>query len=84
MDITTLDVNLSKLSELDLRGVCIAKEGEVYDIESRFFAPKYGINEDSVTGSAYTQLIPYFAKKLSKRLLRLDSVHLVVVDLHVH
>jgi predicted PhzF superfamily epimerase YddE/YHI9 len=32
----------------------------------RFFAPNYGIPEDPVTGSAYTQLTPYWADKLEK------------------
>lgn len=36
------------------------------DFLSRFFAPKAGINEDPVTGSAHCSLGPYFAKKLKK------------------
>jgi predicted PhzF superfamily epimerase YddE/YHI9 len=36
------------------------------DFLSRFFAPKAGINEDDVTGSAHCILGPYFAKKLKK------------------
>lgn len=35
-----------------------------------FFAPAVGINEDPVTGSAHTYLVPYWAKKLNKRLLQ--------------
>ncbi len=59
--------NLLMLSELDLRGVIITAEGSRYDFVTRFFAPKYGINEDPVTGSAFTQLIPYWSKKLGKK-----------------
>ena len=32
----------------------------------RYFCPKYGIDEDPVTGSAHTTLIPYWADKLNK------------------
>ncbi|GKY90707.1 hypothetical protein MPSEU_000044100 [Mayamaea pseudoterrestris] len=37
-----------------------------FDFYSRFFAPKAGISEDPVTGSAHASLAPYFAKKLAK------------------
>jgi len=36
------------------------------DFKSRFFAPKVGIDEDQVTGSAHCALGPYFGKKLGK------------------
>lgn len=41
-----------------------------YDFISRFFAPKFGINEDPVTGAAHTVLGPYWAEKLGKTKLR--------------
>ncbi len=37
-----------------------------FDFVSRFFAPKLGINEDPVTGSAHCLLAPYWAEKLNK------------------
>jgi PhzF family phenazine biosynthesis protein len=37
------------------------------DFVSRFFAPSAGINEDPVTGSAHSQLIPFWAEKLGKK-----------------
>ncbi len=37
-----------------------------YDFVSRFFAPKVGINEDPVTGSAHTLLTPYWSALLGK------------------
>jgi predicted PhzF superfamily epimerase YddE/YHI9 len=52
------------LKDLDLRGVIITSKSERYDFVTRFFAPKYGVNEDPVTGSAYTQLAPYWSRKL--------------------
>jgi PhzF family phenazine biosynthesis protein len=39
---------------------------EGIDFVSRFFAPSAGIDEDPVTGSAHSQLIPFWAEKLNK------------------
>jgi PhzF family phenazine biosynthesis protein len=58
--------DLTLLSQLDLRGVAITAKSERCDFVSRFFAPKYGIDEDPVTGSAFTQLTPYWANQLGK------------------
>lgn len=65
---------LSLLSELDLRGVAITSKSKKYDFVTRFFAPKYGINEDPVTGSAFTQLIPYWSNLLNKNSLNAKQV----------
>ena len=40
--------------------------GEI-DFVSRFFAPSVGVNEDPVTGSAHSQLIPFWSEKLNKK-----------------
>jgi len=40
------------------------------DFLSRFFAPKIGINEDHVTGSAHCILGPYFATKTGQEYVR--------------
>lgn len=40
--------------------------GEGVDFVSRFFGPASGIDEDPVTGSAHTTLIPYWAEQLGK------------------
>jgi len=37
------------------------------DFVSRFFAPAAGIDEDPVTGSAHSQLIPFWSEKLNKK-----------------
>lgn len=63
-DIVDAQPNLEVLKSLDARGVCIASVSQKYDFVTRFFAPKYGINEDPVTGSTFTQLVPYFSKTL--------------------
>lgn len=43
---------------------------EPVDFVSRFFAPGAGIDEDPVTGSAHSQLIPFWSEKLNKRKLK--------------
>lgn len=64
--VKNLQPNFSKLTELEFNGIIVTSEGTNVDFVSRFFAPKIGINEDPVTGSAHTLLIPYWAKKLNK------------------
>lgn len=44
----------------------ITAPGKKVDFVSRFFAPGAGIDEDPVTGSAHSQLIPFWAEKLGK------------------
>jgi len=49
------------------RGVMVTAASEApYDFVSRFFAPRVGINEDPVTGSAHTLLTPYWVAQLGK------------------
>ncbi|MBS1919407.1 MAG: PhzF family phenazine biosynthesis protein [Bacteroidetes bacterium] len=43
-------------------------KGDV-DFVSRFFAPSVGVDEDPVTGSAHSQLIPFWSEKLNKKKL---------------
>jgi PhzF family phenazine biosynthesis protein len=45
----------------------ITAKGKEVDFVSRFFAPAAGVNEDPVTGSAHSQLIPYWSEKLGKQ-----------------
>ena len=47
--------------------IIITAAGENVDFVSRFFAPSAGIDEDPVTGSAHSQLIPYWSNKLNKK-----------------
>lgn len=54
------------LGTLDLRGVIITAPGSSDDFVSRFFAPRLGIPEDPVTGSAHCTLAPYWAGRLGK------------------
>ncbi|MCW8892022.1 MAG: PhzF family phenazine biosynthesis protein [Deltaproteobacteria bacterium] len=68
--ITSAHPDLEILKKLALRGLIITAPSQRYDFVARFFAPKYGIPEDPVTGSAFTQLAPYWAKKLGKNELK--------------
>jgi PhzF family phenazine biosynthesis protein len=66
--------NHALLSQLDLRGVIVTAPGSNVDFVSRFFAPKFGIPEDPVTGSAHCMLAPYWANKLGKNTLSARQV----------
>ncbi len=61
-DVLTLRPDMQELSKIDCRGVIVTGAGEGhYDFVSRFFAPRYGIPEDPVTGSAHCCLAPYWS-----------------------
>lgn len=62
--------DFAKLSELDLRGVTVTARGDEADFVSRFFAPRLGIPEDPVTGSAHCELVPYWAAKTGRTSFR--------------
>lgn len=65
-DVLELKPNFQKIAETETRGIIATSTSENYDFVSRFFAPAEGINEDPVTGSAHTMLIPYWAEQLGK------------------
>jgi len=73
-DVLYAKPNLEKLKDIDTRGVIITTRSKEYDFICRFFAPKYGVDEDPVTGSAFTQLVPYWSKILNKDELRAKQV----------
>jgi len=54
------------LNELDCRGIIVTAPGSDCDFVSRFFAPRAGIDEDPVTGSAHCALTPYWAGRLGR------------------
>jgi PhzF family phenazine biosynthesis protein len=59
--------NLEGLKKLDGSGLIItANSTKEYDFVSRYFAPKIGVNEDFVTGSAHCALASYWGKELNK------------------
>jgi PhzF family phenazine biosynthesis protein len=58
--------DFTALAEVACRGIIVTARGEQCDFVSRFFAPRAGIAEDPVTGSAHCVLIPYWARVLGK------------------
>ncbi|KIC91651.1 PhzF family phenazine biosynthesis protein [Flavihumibacter sp. ZG627] len=66
-EIKNLIPHLDKISKLPARGVIVTAKGEEVDFVSRFFGPQSGIDEDPVTGSAHTTLVPYWAGQLGRQ-----------------
>ena len=73
-DIKSINPNMEKLSKLDCPAVIVSAPGDNVDFVSRNFAPKLGIPEDPVTGSAHCQLIPYWSKILKKKELLANQI----------
>ena len=71
-ELAALSPDFAQLKKLDVRAVIVTAAGspETYDFVARVFAPSVGINEDPVTGSAYTKLAPIWSAKLGKRTLK--------------
>ncbi len=67
--VRTLQPDFAALSAVETRGVIVTAPGghEGVDFVSRFFAPRVGINEDPVTGSAHCLLGPYWLERLGRR-----------------
>ncbi len=59
------------IAELPFSALIATAAGPPHDCDfvSRYFAPKFGINEDYVTGSAHCVLTPYWSAALEKRRL---------------
>ncbi|WP_203301547.1 PhzF family phenazine biosynthesis protein [Marinobacter sediminum] len=58
--------DLRKLKELGNQGLIVTAKGDHCDFVSRYFAPGAGIEEDPVTGSIHSVLVPYWANQLGK------------------
>lgn len=68
-EVQNLQPDFELMKTIECRGlICTSvSNSSNFDFVSRFFAPRVGINEDPVTGSAHTKLIPYWSKKLNKK-----------------
>lgn len=66
--VKTCKPNFAVLAQVDTRGVIITAPGDhdQIDFVSRFFAPRFGIDEDPVTGSAHCALAPFWSSRLGK------------------
>jgi PhzF family phenazine biosynthesis protein len=63
-----LKPDFGALARVDARGVIVTSRAAAaaYDFVSRFFAPRAGVNEDPVTGSAHCALAPYWTAQLGR------------------
>ncbi|NKB18861.1 MAG: PhzF family phenazine biosynthesis protein [Pseudanabaena sp. CRU_2_10] len=78
--------DLAKIAQLSvgrLSITAIAGPDNPYNFVSRFFAPKVGIDEDPVTGSAHCTLAPYWATCLGKNTLKAKQLSDRAGDLEV-
>lgn len=73
-EILDINPNHEQLKKLARRAVVVTAPSDKYDFVVRVFAPKYDIPEDPVTGSAYTQLTPYWSGRLGKNKLTARQV----------
>jgi predicted PhzF superfamily epimerase YddE/YHI9 len=69
-EVRALRPDFGTLETLDTFGVIATAPGRDADFVSRFFAPRAGVPEDPVTGSAHCTLAPYWAERFGRRALR--------------
>jgi predicted PhzF superfamily epimerase YddE/YHI9 len=65
-DVRSFRPNLERIAALDAFALIVSAPGDTVDYVCRFFAPRAGVPEDPVTGSAQCTLIPYWAERLGK------------------
>jgi PhzF family phenazine biosynthesis protein len=63
--VRALDPDMRALGAIDLMAICTAP-GTASDVVSRVFVPAWGVDEDSVTGSAHAALTPFWAERLGR------------------
>ena len=68
--VAALKPDFARIKALPGGAVIVTAPGDKgADVVSRYFAPGYGIDEDPVTGSLHTQVIPYWAEKIGRTTL---------------
>ncbi|MDO8863589.1 PhzF family phenazine biosynthesis protein [Haliea sp. E1-2-M8] len=82
-EVLALEPDQALLARLDYRGVIVTAPGDKHDFVSRFFAPRVGVPEDPVTGSAHCKLAPYWAQRLGKNRMSARQVSRRGGDLEV-
>jgi len=75
-EVRALRPDFAALATLEQYGTIVTAPGEDCDFVSRFFAPRVGVPEDHVTGSAHCVLTPYWAGRLGKAKLHARQVSL--------
>lgn len=66
--VRTLHPDMGKLREIPVRGVIVTSPSVAasHDFVSRFFAPRVGVDEDPVTGSAHCALGPFWSGRFQR------------------
>jgi len=68
-EVRSLAPLMDEVASLDALGVIATAPGRGADFVSRFFAPRAGVPEDPVTGSAHCTLTPYWSVLLGRKKL---------------
>lgn len=66
--------DMAQVAALDGQMVIATAPAESGDFVSRCFAPRAGIPEDPVTGSAHAVMVPYWSRRLGKEKLHAIQV----------
>jgi len=64
--VQNLKPDLVRVAAIEVFAIIVSAPGKTVDFVSRFFAPRGGVPEDPVTGSAHCTLAPYWAGRLGK------------------
>ena len=66
--VRSVQPDFAALRSLPARGIIVTSRSadKRFDFISRFFAPAVGVDEDPVTGSSHTVLVPYWAGRLGR------------------
>lgn len=73
-EVRALAPDMRALGAIDHFGLIATAPGDEVDFVSRFFAPRAGIDEDPVTGSAHCMLTPYWAARLGRERLHARQI----------
>lgn len=66
--VRALQPDLARVAAIPARGIIVTARASTpgYDFVSRFFAPRVGVPEDPVTGSAHCVLSPFWTRRLGR------------------
>jgi len=73
-DVRDLRPDMEGLARLSKDRVIVTARGDAVDFVSRFFAPRLGVPEDPVTGSAHCTLAPFWSERLGRTRLAARQV----------
>ena len=73
-ELKRLTPDFEEVSKLNARGLIVSAPSNTVDFVSRCFFPQLGVNEDPVTGSAHTLLMPYWSNRLGSNKLTANQV----------